>query len=548
MIKINQHKSLWMLPSLLNTRLKRSNILEQAENQSFPIFVNSCWQKHDLAKQLLTLMFLGKDSIKLKLMQQPEVIGFIYLFSVDAQFRDRSSEAAHVSAWKQAVVKQLLPAVEAIENASMMLNGFLAQQFRASSSDVFWSLPKSLFDVAVDSSDIDDRDQSLVSLGFKTALALVDFLCDGVPSCFNYFALDTRDLVFFRVVAGNPHGQVVVRPGHIAVDSSVVLVMKYKHVGSGGGFRLACGQDAVLALKVSSLLSPSAAPLLQQWSLGDSNACAALTDRMHRAYRDARRVHASLTTAFSFEVTALVRHLFEHKAVEGPGDYIPVFDLASRFSEFDGTSICNFDMHTLFPFRLAECRASRLLCGVALQLLLFVAIWFGSCLFVALASLDLQLCHAHTFSFRLAECVASRLLSGVALKLFRQFNYFWLYPCGSAFQLFVFVLCGISIIVLCSHVVRQALTTPDGSGHTVFRSSMAKPKKRPEDKGNHFLCKLMYLMAKVTDPATRAEFTKQLNEEHGIKGKAQVPWTHCTHLRQPFNGLCCWCYTAVIRT
>ena len=100
-----------------------------------------------MARSLLSFMFPGKRPIRLQLMPKKEIVEHMYLFALDAQYRDLGDEAAVLQDWRMAVAPLMRPDVITYPKPQMLVARYLKGMFEE--KDVVWSLPREVFDLAV---------------------------------------------------------------------------------------------------------------------------------------------------------------------------------------------------------------------------------------------------------------------------------------------------------------------------------------------------------------------------------------------------------------
>lgn len=279
-IKVNQRKSLWMLPSLLNVRIKAGELLELTKDERFLIFAEQKWHTRCMQRSLLFGFFPNK--MRVLMMTPKQVAGHLYLFSMEAQYRPQVQEAASLRDWRQSAVPAMKPITEPLTKAETLVLRFL--QHCCGESGALWSLPADAFETAstplrgqlgmVEGRGVRD---SALARSFATKLLQ---LTEG--------GISTDNQVFFMVTNPKPDLQVVVRPGHKVHDPTCISIVRQASgpASTGELGRHFMHRLAPMKLSLRPLLTADTACKLLHWPVEGTSSCLVVQDKILREISD----------------------------------------------------------------------------------------------------------------------------------------------------------------------------------------------------------------------------------------------------------------------
>lgn len=110
-MKKSMAKSQWMLPSLVNTKLKQAQLVNQLNDNRFFAWAVGQWRSRSVARGLLKFTYPPQQQWKAATIPAKELHGRLYLFATEAQYRDQVTEARTMALWKKDAAKYNKPEV-----------------------------------------------------------------------------------------------------------------------------------------------------------------------------------------------------------------------------------------------------------------------------------------------------------------------------------------------------------------------------------------------------------------------------------------------------
>jgi hypothetical protein len=143
-IKKHQKAKDWMVPSLLNTKLKLPQLVAQLDDPDFWHFCVQHYNRRNLSRLVVSFATPVRDRWKLDCEPQRKTLERIYLYNVDAQFRDLSGPRAALKSWKKIRTDTEGPSRVDLTLADQCITDWIKSHFAC--PHVHWSMPRAIMD------------------------------------------------------------------------------------------------------------------------------------------------------------------------------------------------------------------------------------------------------------------------------------------------------------------------------------------------------------------------------------------------------------------
>ena len=142
-VKSHGRKVTYHLPSLINARIRRSELVKSLGDGAFFAFASGAYRSRLLIRRVLGFSFPASQRWKLQTMTQKQLREHLYMYSMEAQTQDLVGVMVDGSTVQEATKVLMKPTIVERSPIQFMLVDFAKDQLEM--EGVTWSVPAAFF-------------------------------------------------------------------------------------------------------------------------------------------------------------------------------------------------------------------------------------------------------------------------------------------------------------------------------------------------------------------------------------------------------------------